>query len=394
MEKVRVGVVGAGFAARFHIDCYKKVYGVPVEIAGIASLTPTRRDKLAREYGIKSFDSIEGLCRNADILDICVPPYSHEKIAVAALDSGCHTIIEKPLTGYFGGSDDFVGDKSPKEVMLKEVLASTERIATAARKSGKKVMYAENWIYAPSIQKELEILRSTRGQILWMIGEESHSGSHSEAYGFWSKAGGGSMIGKGCHPLTAAIFLKAQEGILRNDLPIRAVSVSANVHEITRLPSFEDQKYLRTNYFDVEDYAQIHVTFSDGTVADVFSSELVLGGTHSWLEVYANNHRTRCRISPVEGLSTYNPKEELLNYVYVMEKIGTKQGWTSPTLDEFWLNGYYQEFQDFIESAFYDREPLSNLELGQECVAVIYSGYLSAEREGKSVPIDRGTTSP
>jgi predicted dehydrogenase len=390
LDKVKVGIVGAGFAAKFHIECYKKVYGLPLEVLGVTSLTPTRRDKLARDYGIKSYESVEDLCRNVDVLDICVPPYSHEEIAVTALNSGSHVIIEKPLTGYFGGgSKDFVGDKSPKQEMLREVLASADRIASAAKKSGKKVMYAENWIYAPSVQKELEILRSTRGQILWMIGEESHSGSHSEAYGTWSKSGGGSMIGKGCHPLSAIMFLKAQEGVMKNGTPIRASSVSANVHEITRLSSFEDQKFLRTSYVDVEDYAQMHLTFSDGTVADVFSSELVLGGTHSWLEVFANNHRTRCRISPVEGLSTYSPKEELMNEVYVMEKIGTKQGWTSPTLDEMWLNGYYQEIQDFAECAFFDREPLSNLDLARDCMATIYSGYLSAELEGKNVRILR-----
>ena len=49
----------------------------------------------------------------------------------------------------------------------------------AERQSKGRLLYAENWVYAPSIQKEREILEKTGGQILWIHGEEAHSGSHS-----------------------------------------------------------------------------------------------------------------------------------------------------------------------------------------------------------------------
>ena len=55
-----------------------------------------------------------------------------------------------------------------------------------------KIMYAENWVYAPAVQKEVEVLRATKGQILWIHGEESHSGSTSPVYGDWRFSGGGS----------------------------------------------------------------------------------------------------------------------------------------------------------------------------------------------------------
>jgi len=61
------------------------------------------------------------------------------------MEGGCHVIIEKPLTGYFGdGSASFRGDEFPKEVMLREALASADRIASAAGRTRRKVMYAEN----------------------------------------------------------------------------------------------------------------------------------------------------------------------------------------------------------------------------------------------------------
>jgi len=181
--------------------------------------------------------------------------------------------------------------------------------------------------------------------------------------------------------------LKAQEGLARDGRAIRPAAVSCRTHELTRLPAFRDAGTLRTDYYDIEDYCQAHVTFTDGTVADIFSTEVVLGGVHNWLEVYANNHRTRCNLNPIDALTTYNPREEFFKDVYVVEKIGTKQGWSHPAPDEEWQHGFAQEMQDFIECIAHSRRPQCGAELGYDTVAVLYSGYLSAERGGADVPI-------
>ncbi len=389
-ELIRVGIVGAKFAARFHWEGYRRVYGVPAKVVGVTSKSPEARNAFARERGIQAFDSIEALCDAVDVIDLCTPGSTHEPLAVQALRRGKHVVIEKPFTGFYGpGSGEFRGNTFSKEIMLREALASCERILAAARETGKRICYAENWVYAPAVEKEREILVKSGGQILWIIGDESHSGSHSAYYGIWKFSGGGALVGKGCHPLTAALHLKRVEGEACTAKPIRPASVSARTHEITRLKNFRDAGFLRTSYDDIEDYCQVHITFDDGMVADIFSSELVMGGVHNWLEVFANNHRTRCNLNPVNALETYNPREELLKDVYVTEKIGTKQGWSHPAPDEDWQHGYPREFQDFMESIHALREPLSGAELARDTVAVLYSAYLSAERRGTEVEIPR-----
>lgn len=384
MDKaIRVGIVGAGFAARFHWEGFKRVYGVPIQIVGVTSKTRQSREAFAQEKKIRAFASLADLCEAVDVIDLCTPPSSHEQLAVQALALGKHVIIEKPLTGYFGtAAADFRGNDFSKKKMLEETMQSCERILTAATRSGKKVCYAENWVYAPSIQKEREILQKSGAQILWMRGEESHSGSHSPYYGSWEFSGGGSLVGKGCHPLSAALYLKQVEGESRNGVPIRPVTVSARTHEITRLKSYRDEGFLRTAYKDIEDYAQVHVNFSDGTIADIFASELVLGGVQNSLEVICNNHRTRCNLNPTNALETFNASEERFKDVYVVEKIGTKQGWSRPAPDESWQHGYPQEFQDFMESIWHDREPLAGITLARDTTAVLYSAYVSAELGG------------
>ena len=83
--------------------------------------------------------------------------------------------------------------------------------------------------------------------------------------------------------------------------------MSARTHEITRQPQYRNEGFLRTDYLDVEDYSQLHVVFEDGTLADIFAAELVLGGISSWLEVRANNHRTRCSLNPIDALDDLQP---------------------------------------------------------------------------------------
>ncbi|GAG00099.1 unnamed protein product, partial [marine sediment metagenome] len=85
-----------------------------------------------------------------------------------------------------------------------------------------------------------------------------------------------------------------------------------------------------------------------------------------------------------------NPREEQLADVYVMEKIGTKQGWSNPSPDENWMFGYPQEIQDFMEAIATDREPKSGTLAASDVVNVLYAAYLSAERKGEEVdiPID------
>jgi predicted dehydrogenase len=387
-DAIKIGIVGARFAARFHWKGYRRVYGVPVEVVGVTAKSAESREAFAREHGVAAFASFEELCDAVDVVDLCVPGSTHEPLAVRAFQRGKHVIIEKPFTGYYGpGTEDFRGNTFSKEVMLREALASCDRILSAASAAGKQLCYAENWVYAPAIAKEREILAKSGGQILWIIGDESHSGSHSPYYGIWKFSGGGSLVGKGCHPLTAALHLKRVEGEARDRKPIRPAAVSARTHEITRLATFRDAGFLRTAYQDIEDYCQVHVTFADGTVADVFSSELVLGGVHNWLEVFANNHRTRCNLNPVNALETYNPREDILKDVYVTEKTGTKQGWSHPAPEEDWQHGYPQEFQDFMESIAANRPPLCGGELARDTVATLYSAYLSAERRGAEVEI-------
>lgn len=387
---VKIGIAGSRFAAGFHYESYKHVSGVNLKVVGVYSPTRERRESFARERSITAFETYEAMLEAVDVVDLCTPGAQHEPLCVQAAEAGRHVIVEKPFTGAYGpGTESWRGDQADKKELLEEALQSTSRMVNAARQNNVKIMYAENWVYAPSIQKEVEIIRATKGQILWIHGEESHSGSTSPVYGDWRFSGGGSLVGKGCHPLTAALYLKRVEGEARNGAPIRPRTVSCRTHAITKLPGFIDEGHLRTDYKDIEDFVQVHITFDDGTVADIFSCELVMGGVHNWIEVYANNHRMRCNINPTDACVLYNPLEKQLENVYLTEKLGTKQGWSFPSPDENWMTGYPQELQDFMEALRDNREPESGVVLAADTVSTLYAGYVSAEQNGKETDIPK-----
>jgi len=390
MEKkvLRAGIVGSGFAAKFHYDALQRVFSTKVDIAGAYSVSSNNLMNFTESRNLRAFNSLDDLIQDADVIHVCTPPVTHEQIVIAALKQHKHVIVEKPFTGYFGdGSDAFNGDTFSKEKGLDHSMQSVSRMLEAEKESEGRIMYAENWVYAPAIQKERELLQKTGAQIIWMHGEESHSGSHSLTYGQWKFSGGGSMIGKGCHPLSAAIYLKHAEGRARNGNPIRPKSISARTHAITRMPTFKDEGYLRTTYKDTEDFAMLHVVFDDGTIADLFASELVLGGVHNWIEVNTTNHRTICNINPNTAMQAYTPAEKYFEEVYVVEKTETKQGWSSLSPDEGWFAGYQHEMDEFYKSAAFGSPVESNSSLASDVIATIYAGYVSAERKGAEVGI-------
>ena len=390
MKKIKVGIIGAGFAGKFHCECLKRIYGVEVELAGVTSLHIQNRKSFGNQYGIAVFDDPEALIKNVDVVDICSPPYVHSGTIISAAQMGKGIICEKPLTGYFGpknANGSYYGDKDDKQRMLESVFITLNEIAKAVRKNNVFFGYAENFVYTPSVQKEREIIEKTNAQILRMTGEESHNGSTSAVYGIWKYAGGGSLIGKGVHPLGAMLYLKRIEGIKRNGKPIRPKTVSARTHQITRLPNYEDKSFIRTDYHDVEDYGFIHITFEDGTVADVLTSEVVLGGLYDYVEVFANNHRTRCNISPVNMVDAYNPRDKQFEDIYVVEKCSTKEGWSQAAPDENITVGYQYEFQDFMNCISSGTMPQSGLELAIDTTAATYAAYLSDQFKGKEMQV-------
>jgi predicted dehydrogenase len=384
--RVRVGVVGAGFVARIHAEAYRHVRGIDVELRWVTARRPERARAFAEEFGVaRVADDARGILDDpeVDLVDLCVPNAVHASLGLEVARAGKHVVVEKPLTGYFGDP------ATPRAEMLAAALASADELIAACRAAGVRLCYAENWVYAPPIQKARRLLAAGGGPILRMVGEESHSGTHAPANKRWVTAGGGSLLGKGCHPLGGILYLKADEGVRLRGRPVRPVSVLAEVAQLADTETFRGAapRYLNTVAgADVEDWGSMLVRFDDGTVAQVSAADVVLGGIRNQLAIYAAKAVILCNINPNDSVQAYAPDGTVFGDEYITEKIETKAGWTFPQPDEDWMTGYPAELQDFVESVAGGREPLSGGPLARDVLAVIYGAYLSAA-EGRRIEL-------
>ncbi|MHC2282252.1 putative dehydrogenase [Bradyrhizobium diazoefficiens] len=354
MARIRVGLVGCGFVSELHMYTFRRVYGVDVEVAAVAA----RGDKVvafAQHHNIpRVYRSFAELIADGelDVIDICTPPNLHAEMIVASMQAGKHVICEKPFAGYFGREGDTqpIGKHVPKALMYERVIEEMDRTRAAIERTGKLFMYAEDWIYAPAVTKTAEIIKATKDKILFMKGEESHSGSHAAHAAQWAMTGGGSLIRMGCHPLSAVLYLKQVEARARGEI-IRVASVTGDVGNVTAGLKPEERTYIKANPVDVEDWGTLTATFSDGTKATVFSGDMIMGGVRNLIETYTSGGSLFANITPNTHLVSYQTSEEKLANVYITEKVDRKTGWQYVCLEEEWTRGYLQEIQDFMECA-------------------------------------------
>jgi predicted dehydrogenase len=385
-RRVGVGLVGAGFVARLHAEAYHHVRGAEVDLVAVTSARRERAENFAREFGVgravADFPAVLA-DRAVDVVDLCVPSQLHASMAIEAARAGKHVIVEKPLTGFFGDV------ATPRAEMLRHAVASADAVLAACAKAGVRLCYAENWVYAPPIQKARRLLTAAGGPILRLVGEESHGGTHAPVNKRWETGGGGSLIGKACHPLGAALYLKADEGMRLHGRPIRPVSVSAETANLADTATFRaaTPRYLNTvDGANVEDWGSMLIGFDDGTVAQISAADTVLGGIRNQMIAYGAKAVVICNINPNDTVRAYAPDASVFGAEYLVEKLETKAGWSTPQPDEDWTSGYPQEIQDFVEAVADKREPLSGGALARDVTAVIYGAYLSAA-EGRRVDL-------
>jgi predicted dehydrogenase len=381
--EICLGMAGAGRATELHMNALTRYTGVPVCFKRIIARRFEQVNVMKERYGFVevslSFDDLIN-DEEIDVIDICTPPYVHEEMIIKALKAGKHVICEKPLSGYFGQEGDVepIGDTVSKIKMYDDLIERMDKLKKVVGESGKKFMYAENFVYAPAVTKAAEILRKKKSKILYAKGEESLKGSSSPVAGEWSKTGGGTFIRTGAHPLAAVLWLKRVEAEARGE-DITIDSIFADMGRITPTLSEYDHRHIAAHPHDVEDNGTVIITFSDKSKAVIIATDVLLGGSKNYLELYCNDAVINCNITMSNLMSTYFLDEDRLEDVYLSEMLPSKKGWNNPFLEDEIIRGYTDEMRDFMESIYFDRDPKSSFDLAYDCVKVIYAAYKSAE---------------
>ena len=131
-QSIRVGLVGAGYIARWHGDAIKA--GKTAHVAAVCDVSAGAAGELAAVYGAAVYTSLDemiaaGVC---DAVHILTPPHLHKDLAIRCLQGGLHCLVEKPFA-----------------LSLSETMA----ITAAAKESGKQVGVGHNFLGLPAYDR-------------------------------------------------------------------------------------------------------------------------------------------------------------------------------------------------------------------------------------------------
>ena len=98
MEKVKVGVVGAGYFGEFHARIFAE--NILSELTAIVDVNQDRAKNIAKRYRAKSwYTSVHDMIMQEDIdaISVVTRENQHLEPVIAAAESGKHVFVEKPI---------------------------------------------------------------------------------------------------------------------------------------------------------------------------------------------------------------------------------------------------------------------------------------------------------
>ena len=189
---LRLGLIGAGKAARLHAAAAATLEGV--RVVAVADLEPTRGQPLARQLGGRYVrEAGDLLALDVDAVVIALPHAFLAPTARAALAAGKHVLVEKPMAVNLAEADDVVA---------------------AARATGLVLQVGYVHRYRPEAETARRLVAGGAiGRPTLVV--EDHSLSGDETVGPWvwdaDLTGGGALIYSGIHGIDRIRWLTGQE---------------------------------------------------------------------------------------------------------------------------------------------------------------------------------------
>ena len=382
---LRIGMIGSGFIAKFHLQSLIGVRNVAV--TGVYSPTAARREALARmaddlDLGpCKAFDSLAAMAASGtvDALWILAPNYTrleHMREIHALQKSGRARLVgvacEKPLA---------------------RTVAEAREMLRLAEDAGLGHGYLENQVFATAVQRGKEIVWRravpNSGRPYLARAAEEHSGPHEPWFWRAAQQGGGVLLDMMCHSIEVARFLLTEPGAPRATLtPVHA---NATVSSLKwSQPAYA--KKLQTMMGTQVDYTRYPAEdFARGTVSlrGPDWREAIIEATTSWAYVGPGLRIQLELLGPeyaMEFSSLGAPLKVFLSRSIsgaqgedLMEKQNAEQGLMPVVEDEYGTYGYTAENRHMVECFRTGRRPTETFEDGVAVMEILMALYRSAE---------------
>lgn len=93
---LKAGVIGAGHLGKIHLKLLQQ--SDKYELIGFFDSDVATSEAIEKEFGYKSFTTMEALINACDMVDVVTPTLHHFECAKKVIEAGKHLFIEKPIT--------------------------------------------------------------------------------------------------------------------------------------------------------------------------------------------------------------------------------------------------------------------------------------------------------
>lgn len=346
MEKLRVGVIGAGSISDLHLAAYAK--NEEAELVAIADLNEGRAREKADQFGAKKvYTDYHDLLADDEIdsVSICLWNNLHAKVAIDALDAGKNVLVEKPLS--------MTVEEAKK---IEEAVHRNKKLLQVGfvRRHGANTKIIKDFIDGGDLGE----IYYAKASYLRRLGNPGGWFADKE------KSGGGPLIDIGVHVIDICWYLMGRP---------KVKSVSGNVyHKLGNRKNIKNLNFYKAADYDaskntVEDMANALIRFENGASLMVDVS----------FTLHAKQDEVSVKLYGDKGGAELEP-----DLLIVTEKYDTILNATpqiSQTTFDF-TQSFQNEINHFVTSCLTGEESNSPVEDGVEIMKILCGVYESSEK--------------
>jgi predicted dehydrogenase len=381
-QVLKLGVVGAGFVAKFHARAMMQIRNV--EIAGITSrANADELAKMVKANGLGEgvvYANVAEMAKHVDAIALFAPNFTRVELVeeiVEAVKKGAALkglICEKPL------------GRNVKEA---------RRLVDLANAAGLKTAYFENQIFMKPLRAQLQQLaplQKTMGPLVLVRSAEEHGGPHEPWFWDPTRQGGGVLCDMGCHSIAAGWHCLTPLGKAPTFLQPIAIAADCALLKWGQKPWRE--KLLQKTGVDysktpAEDFATGMVTFKNPETGQIVKAQF----TDSWMfekqglrlfmdgmgpgyafEINTLNSSLQVFIGDVAAAAVADAE-------LALEKSTASRGLLAVQYNEADLYGYTDENDDAARAFLSGQDAMLTWSYGLEITKLCMAGYMAAERK-------------
>jgi predicted dehydrogenase len=385
IPRLRIGMIGSGFIANFHLQALVSVRHVTV--AGIYSPNAAHREALAAKANAlelgpcRAFPTLEAMLISGEVDAVWIGVPNFARLETMR---EIHRLVTSRWAKLVG-----VACEKP----LGRTLAEAREMLRLAEDAKLLHGYLENQVFSSAVQRGKDVVWRRAvpacGRPFLARAAEEHSGPHMPWFWQGRRQGGGVLSDMTCHSVEVGRYLLTKPGAPRNDLKLVSASATVGNLKWTRpeyVKRLKDMMGPEVDYATrpAEDFARGALTFVDSE-----GHEVMVEATNSWAYVGAGLRILIELLGPEYSMEFSSLNTGLKIFLSrevrggqgedLVEKQNAEQGLMPVVENEADIYGYVGENRHRVDAFRHRRQPIETFHDGVAVAEMLMALYRSAE---------------